>query len=44
MTLGLRFNVEARLQHVQFSRECAQPSKHLGRALPAQRPWAFDDE
>jgi len=44
LTLDLRFSVEASLQHVQFSREGAQPSKHLGSARPTQRPWAFDDE
>jgi len=39
--LDRRFSVEPGLQHVEFPRQGAKPSKHVGGPLPAQRAWTF---
>jgi hypothetical protein len=42
-TFGLRFRLEARLQHLQISRELAQSSEEVSSPLPTQRLGALDE-
>ena len=44
LTFDSCFSVEADLQHLEFSRERAKPSKHFGSPLPTQRFWTFGDQ
>jgi len=44
LTLDLCFSVQADLQHLEFPRERAKPSEHVGSPLPTQRLWTFGDK